>query len=400
MWISKKHHAYIAATTSGWSDNDAGLGWLQQVFDENTKQSARRQWRLLIVDGHSIHLSKAFLTYCHLHKILVAIFPPHSTHTLQPLDVVLFRPLSAAYSKKLTQRFHSSKGLVPVKKGDFFPLFWDAWLASFTKKLILKAFETVGIHPLNRDKILHKFKPKKPEATEAPVTPPQQLEGENYRQIVAQFDRVVQDKNGLEAKALRQTIHHLAIQNELVHDENDGLIEALKAKKKQKKKSKALDLNKHDLNNWGGTQWHSPRQFGEARRRERILKETAHAEELKKVEIKELKKANKLYNDKIKEAAKAQRAQDQEVRRKERERERAAINAHKEQRRREKEACDAQKASQLPTKGKRTAPQAPAPRKKQKRSAVGARSHAVAPEPAREPRTHTTRSGRTATLYN
>ena len=89
---------------------------------------------------------------------------------------------------------------------------------------------------------------------------------------------MVQDKSEPEVKALRQTIHHLAIQNELLHDENDGLIEALKAKKKQKKNSKALDLNKHDLNYWGGTQWHSPRQFGEARRRERLLKETVHAE--------------------------------------------------------------------------------------------------------------------------
>lgn len=105
---------------------------MQQVFDVNTKHTARRKWRLLIVDGHGSHLSRAFLTYRHLNKILVVIFLPHSTHTLQPLDVVLFRPLSAAYSKNLTQRFHSSQGLVPVKRGDFFPLFWDAWLMSLS----------------------------------------------------------------------------------------------------------------------------------------------------------------------------------------------------------------------------------------------------------------------------
>jgi hypothetical protein len=58
----------------------------------------------------------------------------------------------------------------------------------------------------------------------------------------------VQDKIELEVKALRQTIYHLAIQNKLLYDKNDSLIKALRAKKKQKKKSKALNLNKHNLN--------------------------------------------------------------------------------------------------------------------------------------------------------
>jgi hypothetical protein len=41
--------------------------------------------------------------------------------------------------------------------------------------------------------------------------------------------------------------------------------------------------------------------FKEARYKEQILKETAHAEELEKALVKELRAANKLYNNKIKE---------------------------------------------------------------------------------------------------
>ena len=29
----RNHHIYVTVTSSGWSDNDAGLVWLQQVFD-------------------------------------------------------------------------------------------------------------------------------------------------------------------------------------------------------------------------------------------------------------------------------------------------------------------------------------------------------------------------------
>jgi hypothetical protein len=71
--------------------------------------------------------------------------PPHSTHTLQPLDVVLFKLLSQAYSNELTNHLHKAQGLIAIKKGDFFSLFWSAWISSFTENLILKAFEATGI---------------------------------------------------------------------------------------------------------------------------------------------------------------------------------------------------------------------------------------------------------------
>jgi hypothetical protein len=184
-----KHRVFVTVTQSGWSNDDAGLGWLQQVFDEETKASARRRWRLLIIDGHGSHISRSFLTYCHQNKILVAIFPPHSTHTLQPADVVLFKPLSTAYSQQLTERTQRSKGLLPVKKGSFFSLFWPAWLQSFTKDNILKAFDTTGLHPLNRDKVLKRF----PEGAADTSTPPPPSLGTIARSLMSELDSVVAD---------------------------------------------------------------------------------------------------------------------------------------------------------------------------------------------------------------
>jgi hypothetical protein len=49
----------------------------------------------------------------------VAVFPPHSTHSLQPLDVVCFSPLAASYSKELSAHIFETQGLVPITKGDF-----------------------------------------------------------------------------------------------------------------------------------------------------------------------------------------------------------------------------------------------------------------------------------------
>jgi len=99
-----KHDVFIASSPSGWTNDNIGLAWLEQVFNRCTKQKARhgRDWRLLILDGHGSHITKDFIDYCDSYRILLAVFPPHSTHTLQPLDVVCFKPLSASYSNELS----------------------------------------------------------------------------------------------------------------------------------------------------------------------------------------------------------------------------------------------------------------------------------------------------------
>jgi hypothetical protein len=70
---------------------------------------------------------------------------------------VLFKPLSQAYSSELTNHLHKAQGLIAIKKGDFFPLFWSAWISSFTENLILKAFEATGIWPMDAEVILCRF---------------------------------------------------------------------------------------------------------------------------------------------------------------------------------------------------------------------------------------------------
>jgi hypothetical protein len=121
--IPGEHHASFAHSASGWSNNNLGLAWLEQVFNCETQHKARRRWRLLILDGHASHLTLDFINFCKSQKILLAVFPPHATHSLQPLDVVLFAPLSRAYSLELQHLLHQSQGLVSLKKGHFFLLF-------------------------------------------------------------------------------------------------------------------------------------------------------------------------------------------------------------------------------------------------------------------------------------
>ena len=118
-----KHKVFFSNSPSGWTNNELGMAWLEQVFERFTKGKARRQYRLLILDGHGSHVTSDFIDFCDSNKILLAIFPPHATHSLQPLDVVVFAPLAAEYSRELDRRSQRSQGLATAKKDSFFEVF-------------------------------------------------------------------------------------------------------------------------------------------------------------------------------------------------------------------------------------------------------------------------------------
>jgi hypothetical protein len=78
----RKHKVHVVLSSSRWTNNEISLAWLKQVFDRYTKDKARQSYQLLILDSHRSHLTIDFIDYCDQHKILLIVFPPHSTHSL------------------------------------------------------------------------------------------------------------------------------------------------------------------------------------------------------------------------------------------------------------------------------------------------------------------------------
>jgi hypothetical protein len=371
-----EHEVFITSSSSGWTNNEVGLAWLEQVFDRCTKKKARRgrEWRLLIVDGHGSHLTQDFLNYCESHRILLAVFPPHSTHTLQPLDVVCFKPLSTAYSNKLSLHLQKSQGLVPIKKGDFFPLFWEAWGVAFKKETILSSFEATGVWPMNPDRVLKRFKKK--------TTPePSSLPESDWVRMERLLRSVVHTPTN-ESKRLSCTLHHLQVQNELLNYENDGLREALITKKKHKKKGKVLDLQQRQEFHSGAVFW-SPGKIREARARRVVNEHLAEEEKLQKADSKKLKAQAALYKKKIAEEKRVAAAAAKE----ERERVKAEKATERARQKETKEAQNNKKALQNFSQGKRKALSLSQPKaKRQKRvggSAGGAEGGAKSVSPTR-----------------
>ena len=91
-WFADMQDGDIAVGTSesGYSNDLLSFQWLQH-WNRLSKRTQQGEYRLLIIDGYESHLSFQFVRYCEMEKICLLRLPPHSTHFLQPLDVVIFQ---------------------------------------------------------------------------------------------------------------------------------------------------------------------------------------------------------------------------------------------------------------------------------------------------------------------
>jgi hypothetical protein len=188
----------------------------------------------------------------------VAIYPAHSTHRLQPLDIGLFSPLANYYSQELDRFMAASQGYLSITKREFFALFWPAWQKAFTKRNIDSAWAKAGIWPWSPTTVLQSLQPQclesasndASEASPAPIDP-----GLTWRPMRQAISEAIASKQQQKVWVL---VEQLQASKELLIHENSGLKEALRAKKKKEKPKKAL----FDDDNISQDGWYSPAKIG------------------------------------------------------------------------------------------------------------------------------------------
>ena len=177
--------ATTALTDNGWSNTEMGYQWLQH-FEKHSQRpqtwarderiatgDARRAalearledieeshligcksgYRLLIMDGHTSqcsHVNKEFVSYCWANKIVPLCLPAHTTHILQPLDLVIFRKLKKAYSEAVDKS--ASCGITGIDKEKFVKILGEIRSTVFTSRNIMSAFAAAGLSPLDPSK--------------------------------------------------------------------------------------------------------------------------------------------------------------------------------------------------------------------------------------------------------
>jgi hypothetical protein len=165
-----------------------------------------------ILGGHGSHLITDFTDYRDANKTFIMVILPLSTHSLQPLDVVMFLPLSKEYSAELSPHLRHNQGLIPIKKSDVFPLLCASWTSSFTFTNILRAFEGTGVAPPMADVVLRRFNTTTPEQDRSTEIG-EHGDGNTWKQLRNLFDAAVKDTAAVEAKRFHALLHSLQVQN-------------------------------------------------------------------------------------------------------------------------------------------------------------------------------------------
>ncbi|KAL1982496.1 hypothetical protein VTN96DRAFT_1287 [Rasamsonia emersonii] len=79
----------ISVSENGWTNDELGFEWLQEMFEKHTASQTIGRYRLLILDGHGSHATAEFDKFCTERNIIPLYMPPHSSHLLQPLLIYL-----------------------------------------------------------------------------------------------------------------------------------------------------------------------------------------------------------------------------------------------------------------------------------------------------------------------
>lgn len=124
--INKDEPAVVAYSGNGWPDKELGVEYLHQALELGTADSTfiikhglmNPEPSLLILDGHSSHTCPGFLIYAVEQNIIVLCLPSHTSHTVQPLDVNLFKILQRYYSQELDNL--TRHGLCNIGRNEFF----------------------------------------------------------------------------------------------------------------------------------------------------------------------------------------------------------------------------------------------------------------------------------------
>ena len=140
----KDGNTAIATSDSGYSNDILSFLWIQH-FNLQTRDKKKGKYRLLLLDGYESHLSLEFITYCEQNKIVVLRLPPHSTHFLQPLDVVIFQQWKHWHSEVVD--YSIRHGVGQFNKQSFFAYLEQIRKKTFTKKSIYSSFRRCGYIP-------------------------------------------------------------------------------------------------------------------------------------------------------------------------------------------------------------------------------------------------------------
>lgn len=158
-------------TPKGWTSNDYGNKWFEDVFLPATKTDKPR---LLYMDGHSSHITGEIQALAFENNVYVVWILSHCSHLIQPLDQQPFAAVKRIYSRKLKE--FDPTGISAVSRADFDVIFAQSRSLAFEKGSIESGWKRSGLWPFDVEKVLARYEVRSYRPTTPDLQPPKTVE--------------------------------------------------------------------------------------------------------------------------------------------------------------------------------------------------------------------------------
>ncbi|KAK3100399.1 hypothetical protein FSP39_019286 [Pinctada imbricata] len=130
---------------TGWSNALIFRKYLQQHFIKHIPRDDHHV--LLLMDGHSTHVSVGLIEWAKENKIVFFILPAHTSHILQPLDVGCYGPLQRIYNNECHKQMRLTSTV--ITRYNVGELASRAYTRAMSPENLQTAFKRTGIFPLD-----------------------------------------------------------------------------------------------------------------------------------------------------------------------------------------------------------------------------------------------------------
>ena len=159
----------IGLSKKGYANDELAFAWVKH-FETYSRRFMRGSHRILICDGYDSHLTAEFIEFCEEKSIHLFVLPPHTSHCLQPLDVVLFQPFKHYHGKAVNDATRT--GCTNFNKVEFLAAITEIRTATFKRNSIKSAFRETGLVPFNPQKVIAKLVENRSSPSSSPSTTP------------------------------------------------------------------------------------------------------------------------------------------------------------------------------------------------------------------------------------
>ncbi|EDO00500.1 hypothetical protein SS1G_06902 [Sclerotinia sclerotiorum 1980 UF-70] len=217
VWIPKDtpQSWQFSTSTNGWTSNSHGLEWLKRVFEPESKKVSDDRPRLLIMDGHSSHITSSFIAFYIEKEIDLLILPPHCSYLLQSLDITVYGLMKRYHALEVDR--YSRAGVKRIQRAEWVELFQNIRKKALNSSNIKANWRGAGLVPFALRKVLDSLPFN---SSQQPSTPQMRMsnqdldlsilrssppDGTELRQANQTFNKALADNDSLASLTRRYT---------------------------------------------------------------------------------------------------------------------------------------------------------------------------------------------------